>query len=321
MADTTITLVPMFSNSAKMSIGSSEITKTYRCILGSDVAVYGGVTMTGSAAIACHVRDNFSSYNTLANLFWKSVDVTQSGNDGLPMYDITITYDNVVQDYNTNDVNSTVIAENAQYRWGTTTVQMGMEFDIAGGKMLTSAGEPFVQVLEQDFYKTTYSVTKSVNITTFDAYVTAVLNILGSVNDASVPVAGGSISFAPYCSIFKNFTSEAVYTADWDVWYYRVTFEFENTAPLPINGIQKSATDPAQSGYLYSHQRAILDQGTYYKDSGGNKQVFRVAGETTQQPGNLDGSGGMLAENGTPVFLIYQTRPVLSWSAIMGGID
>jgi len=119
--------------------------------------------------------------------------------------------------------------------------------------------------------------------------------LMGKVNAESGYI--GDVSFGPNQLRIHNIAgSRQFYSGGF---YWDVTYEFD--------------VDPnSEAGF-----RDVLDQGTYYLDSSGDRINFTDDdGELSERTRKLDGDGGPLPVGSSPVFLTYRTRSLFLTSEL-----
>lgn len=165
------------------------------------------------------------------------------------------------------------------------SVPLPVDFDSSGNAIVNSAGDPFQELQFIEDERDIIQITK--NFATYPS---------GLAKQARRKVNSGNfLGFGPKEVRYKGMSGSSSYDPTIGV-YYTVTVEFE-TAP--------------------SWERELLDQGFRELDGGELKQI-KVDGETISQPVPLDGSGGKLAANGTPVNLAFEFYETANFASIFG---
>ena len=202
------------------------------------------------------------------------------------IYECVVNYDSREERTEDNPLN-----EPARIRWGSQAYTEVVETDIfSGAEIASSAGERFIPGVEQDKYNLLLTFIR--NEASFGAQTAD--GWKGRVNSDSVSILGLPITAGQ--GLVHEVTGERRYRNG--TTYWEVTYQIE-------------FNPDTFSVYL-------LDQGTYYLDSAGDRVVFRDEEELADRPKNLDGSGGELgdASGDDPVYLEYFTREMFAFSAM-----
>lgn len=210
----------------------------------------------------------------------------EKANDVNPVYDVTVRYSTEWAGY------LSPVHEPANVQWGFTASQEVVTRDVFTGQHISaSTGELLVPGIEQDVHRLTLRVTR--NEWAYSAVMAS--TYIGKVNSDYTTICG--LPITPGKALCRNFAGTAIHTNEWN--YFRVEYELE----FNVN----------------TFSREVLDHGTYYYDSSGNKQVFRDGGEQSTRPHLLNGAGGMLPDGSPPVYLEYFTRKQIAFAAL--GLD
>lgn len=166
--------------------------------------------------------------------------------------------------------------------------------DRDGNAILTSARVEFDPTLERPVYDPYVIVTR--NQATFSA--STALNFIGHVNSASWTVPGTNDTVTAGQALCTNIAgSEAWYEGQR---YYEVRYEFH----LREDGFAKR----------------VVDRGMMKLAASGSALCYEVItddnGNPVSEPVLLDGSGGVLACGGTPVYLTYDVFPEANFNSL-----
>jgi len=159
-------------------------------------------------------------------------------------------------------------------------------------ELCNSSKEPFDPPIQEEFYDFAITIQRNeaaFNIATANPYLNAVNGDVFSFygrNSQLYSFAAGQVR----CK-----SIQATEQRHGPAWYWQVQYEFV----------------VRNDGWL----RRILDQGFRRLESNEYVQIADADGNPLTQPAKLDGSGGVLAPNGTPVYLEFQTKKAMAFSA------
>lgn len=220
------------------------------------------------------------SFPTDANVVVANKEVLQVKME--PVTIVTVTY--ATRD---RDTNESPFSDPARVNWGFAAINQVVEKDLSTNKPIdSSAGEVLVPGLEQESYNLTLTVVR--NFVSFDPVDAK--SFIGKINFGSVDIDG--TVWANKTVLCRDFSGSFLKRNGTP--YYAVTQQFE---------------------FANSWDREVIDQGTYYID-GGNKVLFRNAGEKSPTVTNLDGSGSPLIEGNNAEFLTFTTRNAVSFTSL-----
>lgn len=176
--------------------------------------------------------------------------------------------------------------------WGRMQLERIIEKDKDGNPLRNSAGDRYDPVPSQTENYLTLRIQRNLlttNADRFDPWIAH--DIQDSVNSANITVAGFTIEARD--GLMIEFDAEWHRRESWS--YYTVT---------NLIAIKYDTWD-----------RELLDAGFRYLVGGVLKDI-KIDGQVVTTPKLLDGSGGVLADGGTPVFRTVKTYKEKDWSVL-----
>lgn len=254
-------------------------------------AVSDGPSIAIQASGLPTVGDNFPGSTTI-----KCRSIGEPESPDRLVYIFTFDYSDVSNSTSgTATVDPNPLNRPADIEWGGTPYRVSVERDVETDEpFVNSAGDPYDTQLEEEQERPLCIIERNVS-----SHSVATANSLrNTVNSASITVAGETIGERE--GLMKRISARAAYEGG--VSYIRERIEIE-LAP--------------------SHVRQVLDRGYRIRNvvSG---PVFQM--EATQitdsnglpitTPALLNGSGGVLAASGTPVYRAFNTKVATSWASL-----
>lgn len=203
------------------------------------------------------------------------------------LYEVTVTYKSPVR----GEYAADPVTEPAEIRYGGRSQARAVVRDKDGNAILNSAGMPFAPPYEIEYHPLTIHISRnesSANPATIRAF-------RDRVNSAAITVAGFSLAARQGLMIGWDASSFEA-TGFGTRWRHDYTIEV------------------ADGSWVVE----LLDQGMWYRDGSGAVRRIKPEGEPTEEPLQLDGSGGVIADP-TPanaVFLPFNVRFEADWSTL-----
>jgi len=266
--------------SGKSTPGSSEYSRIFRVTLDdSFCGPYYAIRAFGDGIP--NIGDTYPADPFAYVMAW---NCSQVGDE--PVFDVRVDY-STIENAISNDPEDWA----AVLSWGFVTKTVVVETDVVTGNAIaSSAGEVFIPPLEDDNYNLKGIVVRNESDLFWDPGLASLAE--GRVNSNYGMVLG--IIIAPGQALMRSISSRRETYAG--IYYYKVTYEIEFD----------------QGGFV----REVLDQGTYYLDGSGNKQMFRDGGELADRPHNLNGFGGQLVSPASPVYIPFDTKYSFDFSLL-----
>jgi len=171
--------------------------------------------------------------------------------------------------------------------WSDYAVQYVLEKDRNDAAIVSSAGEPFDPPIQDEKYYPMVTIERYASSyspsTAFSYYNTT--------NNAQTTIAGFTVNAGQ--ALLKRFTGQNVYINNQQYWrvQYQVMF-----AP--------------------NWDKEILDRGFYYLETGNYTRIKDADNKPVVQPRLLDGSGGVLGDEESPVYLVFSIKGQSNFSGL-----